>query len=75
MRLRSRAKKIYDDERPIIAARIAEIHQVMLNTMRMTKGTTNNASRSRVYESQRGTFFTGRVYVACLDSEIWFVSF
>jgi hypothetical protein len=48
MRFRSRAKKIYEDERPIIAARIAEIHHVMLNNMRIAKGTAKNATRNSV---------------------------
>jgi hypothetical protein len=39
---------MYDDESPIIAARIAEIHQVMLNNMRTAKGTIKKATRSRV---------------------------
>ncbi len=39
---------MYDDESPIIAARIAEIHQVMLNNTRIAKGTAKNATRNRV---------------------------
>jgi len=58
MRFRKRAKKIYDDDSPIIAARMADIHHVMLNNMRTAKGTAKNATRNSVYESQSGIFFT-----------------